>query len=64
MGREQRRRRLPSFLADSHVSMNTAFVEECVDFALKDVQEAVHSDWDRLRGLCETHVGTLEDKGT
>ncbi|USP80094.1 hypothetical protein yc1106_07368 [Curvularia clavata] len=56
---ESRWRRLSFYLPADNEETLTA---ECMDFVLQDIFKALAYNWQKFMGLCETHVGILEDK--
>ncbi|EUC42545.1 hypothetical protein COCMIDRAFT_103211 [Bipolaris oryzae ATCC 44560] len=56
---ESRWRRLSFYLPTDNEENLTA---ECMDFILQDIFKALSYNWQKFMGLCETHVGILEDK--
>lgn len=61
---ESRWRRLTFYLPRDEIDNDDSLATECMDFILKDIFKAVAYNWDKFLGVCETHVGILEDKST
>ncbi|KAF2001423.1 hypothetical protein P154DRAFT_553688 [Amniculicola lignicola CBS 123094] len=59
---EQRWRRLTFYLPKSEMENDDLLATECMDFILRDVFKALAYTWEKYLGICETHVGILEDK--
>ncbi|KAF1939585.1 hypothetical protein EJ02DRAFT_381455 [Clathrospora elynae] len=59
---ESRWRRLTFYLPREEMDSDDMMTAECMDFILKDVFKAMTYHWDKFLGVCETHVGILEDK--
>ncbi|KAF2819489.1 hypothetical protein CC86DRAFT_374982 [Ophiobolus disseminans] len=59
---ESRWRRLTFYLPRNEMENDDTLATECMDFILKDIFNALASNWSRFVGACETHVGILEDK--
>ncbi|KAG9389349.1 CorA Mg2+ and Co2+ transporter [Pyrenophora tritici-repentis] len=57
---ESRWRRLSFYLP--HEESDETLTAECMDFILQDIFKALAYNWHKFLGLCETHVGILEDK--
>ncbi|KAF2739391.1 hypothetical protein EJ04DRAFT_508685 [Polyplosphaeria fusca] len=59
---EQRWRRLTFYLPRDEGEDEDRLVTECMDFILRDIFKALAYNWEKYLGICETHVGILEDK--
>lgn len=61
---ESRWRRLTFYLPREDMENDDTLATECMDFILRDIFKALAYNWAKFVGVCETHVGILEDKST
>jgi len=59
---EQRWRRLTFYLPREETDNDEKLATDCMDFILRDIFKALAFNWEKYIGICETHVGILEDK--
>jgi hypothetical protein len=59
---EQRWRRLTFYLPREQTDNDEKLATDCMDFILRDIFKALAFNWEKYIGICETHVGILEDK--
>ncbi|KAF2711416.1 hypothetical protein K504DRAFT_465173 [Pleomassaria siparia CBS 279.74] len=59
---ESRWRRLTFYLSKEDLVNDERLALQCMDLVLKDILKALSFAWEKYLGICEIHVGILEDK--